>query len=172
MAGRATALFFTLSVSLANGFLTFSDHSSRWSPLLAKGKASPVTSKGFGSSSPASTSVATRPNELLKQSEKRFDELQQLYASNTDDDSEDGERDSAYQIHEFVVSARLKGAEARLGATGPAAQVSDWVPIVMLAVLGSKDLVVDEALLGSSVSALAREVHYALTSQVPSLKVL
>ena len=113
---------------------------------------------------------------LLARSEKLFEELEEVAAaegaSADEEDSGGGNSDSSDLIlRYFIVAARLKGEKERQTATGAAKQLTDWVPVVQLAVLGQQRLKVqDEEFLGKTTSALARETLHALTSAVPSLK--
>ena len=145
----------------------------------SKSKGGTAKSSGFGGGGAGGAEkkgTTDAAKALLARSEKLFEELEEVAAaegaSADEEDSGGGNSDSSDLIlRYFIVAARLKGEKERQTATGAAKQLTDWVPVVQLAVLGQQRLKVqNEEFLGKTTSALARETLHALTSAVPSLK--
>jgi len=134
-----------------------------------------VPQKGF-SKSGAAPSKGPTSKELLTRSERNFEEIELAYAhdleagrqaaSDSDDDEE--EIDTNLRLKYFIVAVRLKGDEARAAATGVERSLVDWVPCVQLAILDKKEVVFDNKFLSIAAATFAREVHCAITTQIPS----
>lgn len=142
--------------------------------------AAPKKTSGFGGvGGKAATPPPARPIELLRRSERKFEEMEAWYATESEraasaaNVADDEDVDMDYRMQYFIVSARLKGGAAERGAAAGASRaVADWVPALQLAVLGDRDLTVTKEFLAEAVGALARECYCALTTSVPSLKSL
>lgn len=132
---------------------------------------------GFAGASAGGSNKGATPKELMTRSEKQFQSIELSFAQEMErgrvaaGESADDDEDIALDLRlkYFIMCARLKGEEVRDAAVGTTLPLTDWVPVCQLCILDGKDNDMDEAFIAQCAATYAKEVHYALTTQIPSL---